>query len=79
MKWADKSVQEAYEGELVLLESARLVGLLILVFARSSFISQVGKSQYTCRQLYTIQLYTVVHTYIIMMRIHTYSTYRYMI
>lgn len=42
MKWADKSVQEAYEGELVLLESARLVGLLILVFARSSFISQVG-------------------------------------
>ncbi|CAE7248514.1 Ocrl [Symbiodinium natans] len=40
--WAVQGVREAYEEELVLLETGHLVGLLILVFVRSSFLEQVS-------------------------------------
>jgi len=46
-KWAEKSVKDAYEGELQLLESVHLVGLLILVFVRSSFAPLVENTRCT--------------------------------
>ena len=46
-KWAEKSVKDAYEGELQLLESAHLVGLLMLVFVRTSFVPLVENTRCT--------------------------------